>query len=162
ISTAHLLAGEMPEGIEEACATAGISLIPARSSAFITHWSRPEKANTCKHVAARHYILADALDMAHWLIFRLTHQTQNHILNALRKRRGGAGAKPARNGKQKAEQHAQPFRVEELYRFWKMGAPLDDFTVQIRPPTIPQPVLTRLGEPEFSGQLSLQKQLEDA
>lgn len=162
IFTAQLLAGEMPDDIEEAFATAGISLFPDRSSDLITHCSCPDKANPCKHVAAAHYILGDRFDEDPWLIFRLRGQTQEQILNALRKRRGGAGPKPPRNGKQKPSQQPQPFRAEELYRFWKMGSPLEDFAVQIRPPSIPQPVLTRLGEPEFTGQLSLQKQLEDA
>ena len=163
IFTAQLLAGEMPDDIEQAFAAAGVSLFPDRSSELITKCTCPDKANPCKHIAAAHYILGERFDEDPFLLFRLRGQTQEQLLEALRRRRGGHI--PRRQQRRKQEKPAdvdQPFQPEEIRRFWQMGAPLDDFTVQIRTPTVPQPLLRRLGEPELPGPLCLHAQLEEA
>src|SRR3954447_23009956 len=57
IFTAQLLAGEMPQEIEEAFTAAGVSLLPSSRTELESTCSCPDWANPCKHVAAVHYIL---------------------------------------------------------------------------------------------------------
>jgi uncharacterized Zn finger protein len=172
IFAAQLLAGEMPADIQDAFKAAGTSLFPDRASDLITSCSCPDKANPCKHIAAAHYILGDRFDEDPWLIFRLRGQNQEWILNELRKRRGmtaEGGSLPVRRrgqpvqaAERPAPESGKPFSQAEFDRYWQMGTSLEDFAFQIRPPAIPQPLMQRLGEPEFPGQLSLHRQLEDA
>ncbi len=54
-----------------------------------------------------------------------------------------------------------PTLEEELPTFWEMGRDLHGFSVQIRPPAIPLPLLKRLGEPEVRAPITLQGQLEE-
>ncbi|HXQ48380.1 MAG TPA: SWIM zinc finger family protein, partial [Thermoplasmata archaeon] len=53
---ASLLAGEMPEGIEETFRTANAALFPESDDDFQTDCSCPDWANPCKHVAAVHFL----------------------------------------------------------------------------------------------------------
>jgi uncharacterized Zn finger protein len=50
--TARLLAGEMPQEIEQAFTEAGLSLFPEKSNEISTACSCPNWSNPCKHVAA--------------------------------------------------------------------------------------------------------------
>ena len=87
IFTAQLLAGEMPQDIEQAFEAAKVSLFPSRHDDLKTECSRPDYANPCKHVAATHYILGERFDEDPFLIFRLRGRTQEQVMAALRKRR---------------------------------------------------------------------------
>lgn len=71
IFAAKLLAGEMPENIEEAFREAGLSLFPARLRDVETECSCPDWSNPCKHVAAVYYLLGDEFDRDPFLIFKL-------------------------------------------------------------------------------------------
>src|SRR5207249_280263 len=59
---ARLLAGEMPDEIEEAFEAAGIGLFPARRGDLTTACTCPDTANPCKHSAAVYYLLAESFD----------------------------------------------------------------------------------------------------
>ena len=60
--TARLLAGEMPEDIEEVFAASGLSLFPETSADLSLDCSCPDFAVPCKHLAAVFYLLAEAFD----------------------------------------------------------------------------------------------------
>ena len=64
IFAAKLLAGEMPDDIEDAFEAAGMSLFPGKSKDIKTYCSCPDSANPCKHIAALYYILAENLLMS--------------------------------------------------------------------------------------------------
>jgi uncharacterized Zn finger protein len=163
IFAAQLLAGEMPAQIEGAFASAGVSLFPHRAGDLKTACSCPDWANPCKHVAAVHYILGDRFDEDPFLLFRLRGRTQEQIMEGLRKRRS--------NG---AEQHVEELEEEEpgeesipaleetLDYFWETASDLDTFAVNVKPPAFPLPILKRLGEPDFPGQIPLEEVLGDA
>lgn len=87
IFTAKLLAGEMPDDIEEAFEAADIPLFPEKSNDIKTHCSCPDSANPCKHIAALYYILAEEFDHDPFMIFELRGRTKDNIIAALRKRR---------------------------------------------------------------------------
>jgi uncharacterized Zn finger protein len=60
--TAKLLAGEMPEDIEEVFAGLGLSLFPAAAGDLSMDCSCPDWEVPCKHLAAAFYLLAEAFD----------------------------------------------------------------------------------------------------
>ncbi|WP_437320934.1 SWIM zinc finger family protein [Sorangium sp. So ce385] len=99
---ADLLAGRMPEEIDEAFRSAGASLFPERPEDLTTACSCPDWANPCKHVAATHYVLGEALDKDPFLLFELRGRTRAQVLEALRAARGaapgGARGRTARGG----------------------------------------------------------------
>ena len=80
---ASLLAGEMPQGLDETFREAGASLYPRVPKELQTHCDCPDWANPCKHVAAACYIMAEALDRDPWLLFDLRGKTKDEILKAL-------------------------------------------------------------------------------
>ncbi len=80
---ASLLAGEMPQGLDETFREAGASLYPRVPKELQTHCDCPDWANPCKHVAAACYIMAEALDRDPWLLFDLRGMTRDSILEAL-------------------------------------------------------------------------------
>jgi len=159
--TAQLLAGEMPQDIEEAFAAAGVSLFPDRQGDLTTDCSCPDWANPCKHVAATHYILGEQFDEDPFLLFRLRGRSQEQILEAMRQRR--AGQEEAGEDEFVEEEPEEIIPLEEtLANFWEMGEPLAPFPVAIKPPVIALPILKRLGEPAFVVGASLQSQLGPA
>ena len=80
---ASLLAGEMPQGLDETFREAGASLYPRVPKELQTHCDCPDWANPCKHVAAVCYIMAEALDRDPWLLFDLRGLTKEEVLEAL-------------------------------------------------------------------------------
>ena len=80
---ASLLAGEMPQGLDETFRESGASLYPRVPKELQTHCDCPDWANPCKHVAAVCYIMAEALDRDPWLLFDLRGKTREEILEAL-------------------------------------------------------------------------------
>lgn len=59
---AKLLAGEMPEDIEEVFADQGLPLFPASAGELSMDCSCPDWEVPCKHIAAVFYLLAEAFD----------------------------------------------------------------------------------------------------
>ena len=146
IFTAQLLAGEMPQDIEQAFSAAGVSLFPAKRGDLKTDCSCPDYANPCKHVAATHYILGERFDEDPFLLFRLRGRTQEQILQALRQRR--AGQMEMIEDEPAEAERAVPLE-DCLEHFWELGAPLESVPVSIRPPTVEMPLLKRLGDAAF-------------
>jgi uncharacterized Zn finger protein len=145
IFTAQLLAGEMPDNIEEAFQAAGVSLFPETEVELMTECSCPDWANPCKHVAAVHYILGEQFDEDPFMIFRLRGRTQEQILAALRARR--AEVTDLVEDEEEIEE-GTPL-AEQIENFWEMGQPLTQFKTTIKPPVTALPILKRLGQPTF-------------
>jgi uncharacterized Zn finger protein len=151
---AQLLAGEMPQDIEQAFAAAGVSLFPDKPGDLVTDCSCPDWANPCKHVAATHFILGERFDEDPFLLFRLRGRSQEQILHALRQRR--AGADVAEEGVAGEEQEEITPLEETLPAFWQAGEALASFPLNIKPPVVALPILKRLGEPAFMSGDTLQ------
>ena len=60
--TATMLAGEMPDDIEDVFAGVGLSLFPAQARELSLDCSCPDRAVPCKHLAATFYLLAESFD----------------------------------------------------------------------------------------------------
>jgi uncharacterized Zn finger protein len=159
IFSAQLLAGEMPQEIEQAFESAKVSLFPSQRNDLKTDCSCPDYANPCKHVAAAHYILGERFDEDPFLIFRLRGRTQEQVMQELRKRRAGADEII----EEEAEESEAVIPLEDcISNYWKMGTPLEGFSVSIRPPTIEMPLLKRLGAASFVPDPGLETLLREA
>ncbi|NVJ17650.1 SWIM zinc finger family protein [Myxococcus sp. AM010] len=88
---AELLAGTMPQAIDDVFLAAGGSLFPRNRKELMTACSCPDWGDPCKHVAATHYVLGEAFDRDPFLLFELRGRTKEQVLSALRAARG-AGA----------------------------------------------------------------------
>ena len=86
--SAELLAGQMPQAIDDAFVAAGASLFPQQRSELKTSCSCPDSGDPCKHVAATHYVLGEALDRDPFLLFELRGKTKTQVLAELRAARG--------------------------------------------------------------------------
>ncbi|GAB4058955.1 SWIM zinc finger family protein [Catellatospora paridis] len=129
--SAALLAGRMPEDIEQALAPLGMSLFPAMRGLRLT-CSCPDWGNPCKHAAAVCYLLAEQFDEDPFTILHWRGLPRAELLDALRAhRQQQAGGTPEGSGAR-----------DELSCFWT-GGPLP-----ATPPADPQAaarLLQRLG-----------------
>jgi uncharacterized Zn finger protein len=86
---AELLAGHMPTDIDEVFEVDRASLFPQRRADLKTACSCPDCGDPCKHVAATHYVLGEALDGDPFLLFELRGRSREQMLAELRAARSG-------------------------------------------------------------------------
>jgi uncharacterized Zn finger protein len=92
--TAKLLAGEMPEDIEEVFADLGLALFPASAAELSMYCSCPDWEVPCKHIAAVFYLLAEAFDDDPFSILAWRGRGREEFLAGLDAARGGAPVAP--------------------------------------------------------------------
>ena len=80
---ARLLAGEMPQTIEDVFKASKVPLFPTRSSDIETDCSCPDWSNPCKHIAAVHYLLGEEFDRDPFLIFKLRGLESHELISLL-------------------------------------------------------------------------------
>ncbi len=80
---AKLLAGEMPQEIEQMFEECGLSLFPSRLGDLATKCSCPDMANPCKHIAAVYYLIGEEFDRDPFLIFTMRGRTRDELLASL-------------------------------------------------------------------------------
>ena len=154
---AALLAGEVPEDLEDVLAGVGLSLFPQGSGELPMDCSCPDWSVPCKHLAAVAYLAAEAFDEDPFALLRWRGRDRATLLAALRDRRAeGAGA---------------PTALEDLLeRFHRPGVPIPTITAPTGgPPSdalldelppllvdgddareVLRPLYRRLGEPDRS------------
>ena len=98
VFAARLLAGEMPDEIEEAFAEVELPLFPMSTHDLRTRCSCPDWANPCKHVAATLYILAERFDQDPWAILAWRGRTREQVLERMRELRGATSGSAASVG----------------------------------------------------------------
>ena len=81
---AKLLAGEMPDDIEDVFATVGLSLFPAAAQELSMDCSCPDYEVPCKHIAAAFYLLAEAFDEDPFTILAWRGRDREDLLAHLR------------------------------------------------------------------------------
>jgi uncharacterized Zn finger protein len=89
---ARLLAGEMPEEIDDLFTEAGLSLFPSDDGDLVAQCSCPDWSNPCKHIAAVYYLLGEEFDRDPFLVFRLRGIERQEFMGLV----GGASAASAR------------------------------------------------------------------
>jgi len=150
IFAAKLLAGEMPQNIEEAFTAAGVSLFPNKRGDLITECSCPDWANPCKHIAAVYYLLGEQFDQDPFLIFGLRGQSKDQIMATLRARRVAGEETGAAQAWAEARIEETPVPLEEcLEHFWEAGEGLDKLRFSISAPALDAAPVKRLGVPAF-------------
>jgi uncharacterized Zn finger protein len=112
--TASLLAGGMDPAVEEALARAGVSLFPHAHKDLTMSCSCPDWEVPCKHLAAVHYLVAEALDADPFLLFELRGIAREAFLASLV---GKGGEAPAEEGETGEDLPA------DVAAFWQ-GQPL--------------------------------------
>jgi uncharacterized Zn finger protein len=170
IFAAKLLAGEMPQNIEEAFTAARASLFPTARTDLETDCSCPDYANPCKHIAAVYYLLGERFDEDPFLIFQLRGRSKAQIIAALRAERSARfAAEPEPNRAPKASQ-SKPKPTERvapladsLEMFWTAPGELESLRFTLAPAPVDAAPVKRLGEPPFwRGRPALLPQLETA
>ncbi len=153
IFAAKLLAGEMPQNIEEAFSTAKVSLFPTKRGDLVTECSCPDWANPCKHIAAVYYLLGEQFDCDPFLLFRLRGREKGEIITALRARRTAEVAGPAEKSRKRVPAKVPVEKVtllsDSLDRFWMAAEELENLRLAFTAPEVDAAPVKRLGEPEF-------------
>ncbi|MEU7801474.1 SWIM zinc finger family protein [Micromonospora arborensis] len=166
--SARLLAGDLPDELEELFVAAGAPLFPAGVDELTQRCNCPDFAVPCKHLAATFYLLAEAFDADPFELLHWRGRSRAELLDELRARRVEAtGAAPppapvatpsepdeAASGvdvvvplgaaRALAGLSATPL-AESADRFWLPPVPLPD-----RPPRLvtgPDLLLRQLGAP---------------
>ncbi len=148
--TAKLLAGEMPQDIEQAFAAAGLSLFPEHLDDLVTGCSCPDWSNPCKHIAAVYYLVGEEFDRDPFLIFKLRGVARDKLTSLL-----GEGTS-TRSGKRRvtAPTAGEPTPIEEpidssAATFWEGSALPPGWLGEVRVPPMQAPMLRRLGSFPF-------------
>lgn len=139
IYAARLLSGEMPRDIEEIFSQAEAPLFPKSGEDLVMSCTCPDWASPCKHVAAVYYTLGSEFDRDPFLLLQLRGKTREQIMAALR------GQRPERVPSARAPKVSSEPLEEHISDFWQAGEELDDITVRVTPPPVPQAILKRLG-----------------
>ncbi len=156
IFAAKLLAGEMPQNIEEAFDHAGVPLFPKSARDLTTDCDCPDWQNPCKHVAAVYYLLGERFDEDPFLIFQLRGRDAEQIVEALRRRRAAAG-----EDKAEAEQEALPLGepaaqlADLLDTYYEAGPEMAIISAHITAPEVEAALLKRLGTPPANTEADL-------
>ncbi|AGC49210.1 SWIM zinc finger domain-containing protein [Myxococcus stipitatus DSM 14675] len=153
---AELLDGRMPQDIDAVFRAAGVSLFPESRKDLTTSCSCPDWGDPCKHVAATHYVLGEALDGDPFLLFELRGRTKAQVLEALRAARGGEAVRARRPATQRAKTQeararpevvgVKPGKLTEV-NYDQPRAPLPTMSFSFDAPVVPGAVLRQLGAP---------------
>ena len=133
IFSAKLLAGEMPQNIEEVFTANGLSLFPFTLSEVHSKCSCPDKANPCKHIAAVYYQLADRFSEDPFVLFQLRGRSKETIINDLRQIRSAKVENTEISDVQESNNDEQ--KSLNLENFWQYNQPLESSLVVIAPST---------------------------
>jgi len=144
IFAAKLLAGEMPQNIEEAFKSAGVPLFPRSAKDINAECSCPDFANPCKHIAAVYYLLGEQFDGDPFLLFVLRGKTKEQVIESLRARRVEAAEDGEDEPDAPVAESAPPL-TDLLATFYHAGDDLYQITPNIAAPEIESPLLKRLG-----------------
>jgi uncharacterized Zn finger protein len=136
IFSAKLLAGEMPQNIEEVFTANGLSLFPLTKFDIHSQCSCPDQANPCKHIGAVYYLLGDRFSEDPFVLFQLRGRAKEQIITALRQLRSTPSEEVVETPQ------SAPLNLQ---KFWQYNQPLDSSLVVITPPPSSETVLDLLG-----------------
>ncbi len=83
IVAAKLLAGEMPQDIEQLFAQHQLSLFPKSMDDLKTECSCPDYSNPCKHIASVYYLLGEEFDRDPFLIFLMSGFSKEKLIDLI-------------------------------------------------------------------------------
>jgi uncharacterized Zn finger protein len=142
---AKLLAGEMPNEIEDVFRQAGLSLFPASERDLETDCSCPDWSNPCKHIAAVYCLLGEEFDRDPFLLFRMRGITREAFTDLLS---GLTDTSDESAAEQAAALPPEPLTTDTTL-FWT-GQPLpEDFFGEVSAPPVTAALPRRLGNFPF-------------
>ena len=166
VFAAKLLAGQMPDSIEDAFKDVGLSLFPERSNDLQTDCSCPDWSNPCKHVAAVYLLLGEEFDRDPFLILKLRGVEREELVGGVAAE-SGIGTDEATIGafdEQKADRSPpEPLPVDPV-EFWgqENAEREEDVHGAARIPTVSAALPKRLGSfPLWRGRESFIPALEE-
>ncbi len=136
IFAAKLLAGEMPQNIEDVFTSNGMTLFPFTLSDVHSKCSCPDKANPCKHVGAIYYQLGDRFSEDPFVLFQLRGRTKEQIISDLRQLRSVHNHKTQITPSQITDHQQQTTNTQHTVKidsFWQYNEPLESSLVVIAP-----------------------------
>lgn len=143
IFAAKLMAGEMPQEIEQVFKDNGLSLFPEKLRDLGTNCSCPDWSNPCKHIAAVYFLLAEEFDRDPFLLFKLRGLEREELIAALGKV-AGTSAEPA----VETALPPEPLTVEAI-SFWQGSTLPENIFGEVRTPPVNAALLKRLGNFPF-------------
>ena len=141
--SAKMLAGEMPQNIEQVFIKNGLNLFPYRLDDIRSRCSCPDKANPCKHIGAIYYLLGDRFSEDPFVLFQLRGRSKEQIIDALRQLRGKGEGEKVGEGENTAF-HASS-AMPQLEQFWQYNEQLESSLVVIAPAPSSETILDVLG-----------------
>jgi uncharacterized Zn finger protein len=158
IFSAKLLAGEMPQNIEDVFTANGLSLFPFNKFDIHSRCSCPDPANPCKHIGAVYYLLGDRFSEDPFVLFQLRGRTKEQIIADLRRIRGAGDAiDTSHTGATLPDSQGQNTRLItplNLDRFWDYQEQLEPSLIVITPPPTSETILNVLGDIPIKGDAS--------
>ncbi|MBW4491495.1 MAG: metal-binding protein [Trichocoleus desertorum ATA4-8-CV12] len=145
IFSAKLLAGEMPQSIEEVFTSNGLSLFPLTRFDIHSKCSCPDPANPCKHIGAVYYLLGDRFSEDPFVLFELRGRTKEQIIAALRQMRSTSSEGTALTPEESVSDRPQPIAPLKIEQFWHYNEQLESSLVVIAPPPSTETILDVLG-----------------
>ncbi|MDR3605223.1 MAG: SWIM zinc finger family protein [Syntrophaceae bacterium] len=148
---AKLLAGEMPENIEDVFKEVKISLFPEKLKDLETDCSCPDWSNPCKHIAAVYYLLGEEFDRDPFLIFKLRGMYRDELLGIMdiSSVPDDIALDECLTGSDQEQEADTLFPPEPLpcdpELFWRQVKSSDPDTTEVSIPTSPGAQVKRLG-----------------
>jgi uncharacterized Zn finger protein len=167
VYAAKLLAGEMPQDIEQLFQKVGLSLFPEKLRDLETDCSCPDWSNPCKHIAAAYYLLGEEFDRDPFLLFKLRGLSREELLEELGRTQEKPSAKKKTSKKavsvtvdKKEKPPGEPLPVDPAI-FWGKGSPADDVIDEVQTPPVSAALPKRLGNfPFWRGEVRFMDALE--
>lgn len=156
---AKLLAGEVPENIDEALAALGLTLLPRTPDAYVVQMSGREQRPWGRYACCATLVAADMLDKDPLLAFMLRGMRGEELIERIRQRReiaAGEAGRGAATGRAAVRAlipgSDRPVRPLEqcMESFWDAGAELDLVETTVRRPEVSKALLRRLGPSPFA------------
>lgn len=113
IFAAKLLAGEMPDDIEDVFTKQKLSLFPQKLKDLETSCSCPDWSNPCKHIAAVYYLLGEEFDRDPFLIFKLRGMDRDELVMKLGQAHGDQAGKGRKPSSEIKEPEPEPISAQE-------------------------------------------------
>lgn len=155
---AKLLAGQMPQDIEEVFKKAGLSLFPSQLKDLHTDCSCPDWSNPCKHIAAVYYLMGEEFDRDPFLLFKLRGLSREELVRLLgetnhpkKKTKGQSRVESVGRMEQEQPEPApspEPLPVD-LATFWGDSVIEEGFLGEVQVPAMPASLPKRLGHFPF-------------
>ena len=135
IFAAKLLAGQMPDDIEDAFKNTGLSLFPNKRDDLETDCSCPDWSNPCKHIAAVYYLIGEEFNRDPFLIFKLRGIERKDLIDL-----AGGGPEKAHIAAATGIQEDNPTQPEPLAtdpeQFWGKSVKYNSNLGEVRVPPV--------------------------